>query len=129
MALMVARGVVLLAGVSLGVFVCVGMVSPAGALRVVEQTMAASWGIVLAAGIRLALGLAMLVSAPVSPYPQAFTVVGWIAVVAAIVGVMLGRRRLQRFTQWWIDRFRPLTTRVWLGIAFVFAAFLINGVI
>ena len=129
MALMAARGVVLLAGFSLGVFVCIGMVSPARVLRFVEQTMAASWGIVFAVGIRLVLGIALLVAAPASPYPAAFTVVGWIAIAAAVVGALLGRQRLQRFAQWWIDHFGPKATRAWLVLALGFAAFLIYGVV
>ena len=129
MTLTIARGIVLLAGVSLGGFVLLGMISPARVLRFVEQTMAAAWGIVFAVGIRLVLGVALLVAAPAAPYPLAFTVVGWIAIVAAVVGAALGRRRLQRFAQWWIDRFTPAATRVWLVIAAAFAAFLIYGVI
>lgn len=129
MTLTIARGIVLLAGVWLGVFVVLGMMSPARLLRFVEQMMAAAWGIVFAVGIRLALGVAMLIAAPAAPYPLAFTVVGWIAIAAAIVGAALGRRRLQRFAQWWIDRFTPAGTRAWLVIALAFAAFLIYGVI
>jgi hypothetical protein len=127
MALMLARSVIVLAGVSLVVFVCIGLVSPARVLRFVEQTMAASWGIVFAVGIRLVLGIALLVAAPASPYPLAFTVVGWIAITAAVGGALLGRRRLQRFTQWWIDHFGPAGTRAWLAIALAFAAFLVYG--
>jgi hypothetical protein len=129
MTLTIARGIVLLAGVSLGALVLFGMIWPARMLRFVEQTLAAAWGIVFAVGIRLALGLALLVAAPVARYPLAFTVVAWIAIAAAVVGAALGRRRLQRFAQWWIDRFSPAGTRAWLIIALAFAAFLIYGVV
>ena len=129
MTLTIARGVVLLAGVSLGAFVIFGMLFPVRLLHVIEQLMAAAWGIVFAVGIRLALGLALLVAAPAARYPLAFTVVGWIAIAAAVAGAGLGRRRLQRFTQWWIDRFARTGIRAWLIIALAFAAFLIYGVI
>jgi len=129
MTVTIARGVVLLAGVSLGVFVIFGMLYPARLLQVVEQTLAAAWGIVLAVGIRLVLGAALLVAAPAAPYPLAFTVVGWIAIAAAVIGAGLGRQRLQRFAQWWIDRFSPAGIRAWLIIALAFVVFLIYGAI
>ncbi len=124
-----ARILILVAGAALSVLVCIGIVSPAQVLSFVGRTMASPWGIVLAVGIRLVLGVAMLVAAPASPYPLAFTVVGWIAIAAAVVGLLLGRQRLQRFAQWWIDRFGPVGTRAWLVIALAFAAFLVYGVV
>lgn len=127
MLLTMARIVILVAGAALAVFVCIGIVSPARVLSFVGSTMASPWGIVFAVGIRLVLGVALLVAAPASPYPLAFTIVGWIAIAAAVVGLLLGRQRLQRFAQWWIDRFSPAGTRAWLVIALAFAAFLIYG--
>jgi len=129
MTLMIARGAVWLAGVSLGAFVIFGMLFPVRLLQVVERMMAATWGIVFAVGIRLVLGLALLVAAPAAPYPLAFTVVGWIALTAAVIGAAMGRQRLQRFAQWWIDRFSPAGIRAWLIIALAFAVFLIYGAI
>jgi hypothetical protein len=126
--LTMARILILVAGATLAVFVCIGIVSPARVLSFVGSTMASPWGMVFAVSIRLALGVAMLVAAPASPYPLAFTIVGWIAIAAAVAGLLLGQQGLQRFTQWWIDRFGPAGTRVWLTIALAFAVFLIYGV-
>lgn len=122
-----ALAVVQIAGAALCLFAFWGMLAPKQLLRFVRRTMAASWGIYFAVAVRLALGIALIVGAPESRYPIPFAVIGWIAIVAAMSAILIGRARLERFVEWWIRRFTPFIVRLWLLIALAFAAFLIYG--
>jgi hypothetical protein len=115
-------------GAMLCVFAGWGVVAPTKILDFTKRTMDAVGGIYLAVGMRVVMGLALLTVAPVSRFPTALYVIGWIALIAAVVAVCLGRRRLQAFIDWWIERFTPALVRVWIGLAFAFGAFLIYAV-
>ena len=109
-----SRLVIWLAASSLCVFAVWGVSAPHNAIGWVKRTMDADWGIWFAVGIRLLLGMALIVSAPFSRFPITFQFVGWIAIIAAVSAVFIGRRRLQRFTDWWIARFSSLGIRLWV---------------
>jgi len=91
--------------------------------------MAADWGIYFAVIVRLMLGVALIVAAPESLYPMAFLIVGWIAIVAAAAVAFIGRERLRRITDWFLERFTPPIIRLWLLIAMAFGGFLVYGVL
>ena len=90
--------------------------------------MDADWGIYFAVLVRLALGAALIVSAPDSRFPLVFLTLGWVAIAAAIAAALLGRVRLRRFVNWWVEWFSPSTARLWLLFAIAFGAFIIYGV-
>lgn len=123
----VASLIVLLVAFSLCLFAVWGFVAPAKAMRWVKVSMDADWGIWFAVGIRLVLGIALIISAPQSDFPVTFQIIGWIAIAAAIGGIMLGRERLRRFTDWWLAQFAPWATRLWLLVALAFGGFLVYG--
>ena len=127
--LIFARAVVLIAATALAGFAVMGLFSPRGLAKAVRRIMDADRGVYVAVGLRLVLGVAMLASATSSRYPTAFTIVGWIAIVAAVAGLFLGRQRLKAITEWWLAKFTPLTMRAWLIVALAFAAFLAFGVV
>ena len=123
----ISSAVVLLAGISLCAFAIWGFVAPGKAMEWIKGTMDADWGIWFAVGIRVVLGFALIFSAAESRFPQTFEIIGWIAIVAAVAGVLLGRQRLQRFTNWWIERFSAWSIRLWVLIALAFGVFLVYG--
>jgi hypothetical protein len=114
--------------VSLCLFAAWGLYTPRGLLRVVKAALDADWGIYVAVGIRLLLGGALIVVAPGSKFPTVFLIVGWVAVVAAVTAVLIGRKGLRRFANWWIERFQPAGIRLWVLIALAFGGFLIYGI-
>lgn len=123
----ISNAVVLLAGISLCAFAVWGFVAPRKAMAWVKATMHAAWGIWFAVVIRVVLGIALIAYAPSSRFPMIFEIVGWISLIAAVVAVLLGRDRLQKFVDWWLERFAPRVIRLWLLIALAFGGFLVYG--
>ena len=119
---------VLLAGISLCMFSVWGFFAPERLSQLVKTTIAADWGIYFAVIVRLMLGVALIVAAPESLFPMAFLIVGWIAIVAAAAAAFIGRERLRRIMDWFLERFTPSIIRLWLLIGMAFGGFLIYGV-
>jgi len=117
-----------LLGVSLCAFGVWGFFAPQNLLQTVNGVMDAQWGIYFAVVIRLLLGFALLVAAPTSRFPSVLLIVAWIAIVAAVSVVLMGRERLRKFVDWWLARFTPAVIRVWLLFALAFGGFLVYGV-
>ena len=128
MGVSVSQVVVLLAGASLCVFAAWGLYAPKRLLQWVKGVMDADWGIYFAVLVRLALGLALIISAPASRFPSVFLILGWVAIAAGVAAAFLGRDRLRRFVNWWVERFSPPTIRLWVLFAMAFGGFLIYGV-
>ena len=124
----VSEILVLVAGVSLCLFAAWGIYAPLKLLQSVKGVMDEDWGIYVAVLVRLALGLALILSAPESRFPSAFLVLGWVAIAAGVAAAFLGRERLRRFIDWWVERFSPATIRLWVLFAMAFGGFLIYGV-
>jgi hypothetical protein len=87
------------------------------------------WGIYLAVIVRLVLGLALILSASDSRFPSVFLILGWIAIVAGVAAAFLGRERLRRFVNWWVERFSPSGIRLWVLFAMAFGGFLVYGIL
>ena len=62
----------------------------------------ATW--VLAVILRLAVGTLLLVVAGSLKYPDVMTILGWVAIVAAVVLLLLGPDRLKTLVDWWLSR-------------------------
>ena len=124
----ISQILVLAMGALLCLFAVAGVIAPAKLLDFTKRMMDADWGIYVAVGMRIVMGVAMITVAPVSRFPSAVYAIGWIALIAALVGACVGRRRLQVFVDWWIDRFSPALVRLWISLAFGFGGFLIYAV-
>ena len=72
-----------------------GVLSPRVIMRMVSDIMDGTGGIVIAVGVRIVLGIVLLVAAAGSRHPLAFEVLGWIAIIAAVAIVIMGRTRLK----------------------------------
>jgi len=123
----VSQIVVLIAGVSLCLFAVWGLYAPLKLMYSVKAVMDADWGIYFAVLLRVALGVALVLSASDSRFPSVFTILGWVAIVAGLVAAILGRARLRRFVNWWVDRFSPSSIRLWVVFALAFGVTLIYG--
>jgi len=127
--LIAASQIVVLA---LGVIVCAlsvwGTVAPDKLWKLVNGAMEKDWGIYMAVVARLLLGAALIVIAPDSRFSLTFEILGWLAIVAAVIILFAGRDRLRRFVAWFGQSSQAMI-RVWLLFGTAFGAFLIYGVV
>jgi hypothetical protein len=116
---------------ALGVAVCAmslwGLFAPVKMMKLVSGIIVKDWGIHFAVIVRLLLGAALIIAAPASRFPEIFQFLGWLAVIAAIAIVFMGRERMRRFVGWF-DRLSPAMIRTWLLFGIAFGALLIYGV-
>jgi hypothetical protein len=114
-----------------GVVVCGlslwGSFAPDKMMKLVYGVLDKDWGIHLAVIVRLLLGTALINAASGSRFPRLFEILGWIAVIAAVGIVLMGRARLRRFVGWF-QRLSPAMIRTWLLFGIAFGVFLVYGV-
>lgn len=115
-----------------GVLVCVlsawGIVVPGKMMKFVYGAAEKDWGIHLAVVLRLILGAALVIVAPESRFPLVFEILGWIAIIAAVGLVFMGRARLRNLVAWFQRMPQPLI-RTWLLFGAAFGALLLYGVV
>ncbi|NNF48433.1 MAG: hypothetical protein HKO69_11190 [Woeseiaceae bacterium] len=80
-----------------------GLASPAR-FRCLFAVMSPQTRYVMAVVIRLAMGALLWVLADDLRHPHVMRILAVIAVVAAVVILVLGRPRLDRFVDWWLAR-------------------------
>lgn len=120
--------IVVLFGAAIAVLGLVGLVYPRALVHFIESFWQSPRGIYLAIGIRIILGLVLIMSAWEARYPLAFQVLGVITLVAAAAGAVLGVSRLQKFIAWWLAK--PLSfVRAWAFIAIGLGLFLIFNIL
>ena len=74
--------------------------------------------------IRVLFGALLLSEAANLKFPLAMKVIGAISILAAVVLLLIGQERMDRFIDWWM-RMSDNLLRFWSIFAFVFGAFLI----
>ena len=104
-----------------------GLVSPAWAARLVRAWRAPAH-IYLAAAIRLALGVFLLVAASSCRFPLFVQIIGAVAILAALSLPFLGIARVQALIDWW-SRQPAAFVRGWCLLAVAFGALLIFAAI
>lgn len=114
-----------------GVVICPvslwGFVAPEKLWKLINGVMEKDWAIHVAVIMRLLLGAALIIAAPQSRFPGVMEVLGWIAIVAAIAILFMGRDRMKKFIAWF-QRMTNTMVRVWLVFGFAFGAFLVYAV-
>ncbi len=117
---------------ALGIAVCVlsawGMYATDKIWSLVNGAMEKDWVIYVAVIARLLLGAALIIVAPQSRFPLAFEILGWFAIVAAVLILIIGRDKLRRFVAWF-QRFSQAMIRAWLLFGIAFGAFIIYGIL
>ena len=122
------RWIVIAVGLAAIGFAGIGLVRPPRLLGVVRDLWLKPGALYLAVAIRVALGVALIMVAPTSRFPDVFYVLGLVILTAAIIGLVLGTARLGRFIEWWLARPEPFI-RTWSALAIGFGVFLIYGVV
>lgn len=123
-----ARILVLLLGLAICAGSIWGSVLPPRLIGIVRSVAERRWGIYFAAVIRILLGGALILVAPVSRFPLAIAVLGWVALAAGVGILLIGRARLIAFIAWF-ERLPPILWRIGLVFGLAFGAFLIYGVL
>lgn len=75
---------------------------------------------------RVVLGLLLIGAASDARYPLVFQVLGWLAIIAAMLLPILGKQRVGQLIAWLDERPEALM-RLWLLFGLGFAEFLIHG--
>jgi len=125
----ISQIIVLVFGIIMLVLSGWGILAPNKLMTLVTATMDRDWGIYVAVGVRLVLGAALIGAASGSNFPAAFHVIGWIAIISAVVVAAIGRKRLRDFIGWWSERFSAPILRLWMLFGLAFGVFLVYGVL
>jgi hypothetical protein len=127
MLLTASQFIVLALGALVAALCLWGILAPDKIMALVHGAMEKDWGFHVAVLARLLLGAALIIAAPESRFPVIFEILGWIAVLAAVAILLMGRERLRKFVAWF-QKFSQLMIRVWLLFGIAFGAFLVYGV-
>ena len=113
---------------SLSVVVLGGLciVSPMMLLVIVRKFESPA-GIYAVVALRIMLGVALFLSAPISRVQEVVRILGITIFVMGIITPLFGIERFRRLLNWWSER-RPLFMRVWAGFALGFGLFLAYAV-
>jgi hypothetical protein len=111
------RTLAVLLGLAIAVLCGASFVAP-GVLLGIAHQLASSTGLLVAAAIRIGVGLLLLGVAERSRSPTGLRVLGGITLVAGLVTPLIGADRAQAFVEWWSHR-GLLALRLWaaLGVA------------
>jgi hypothetical protein len=116
-------------GVVIAVIGLLGAVWPERCTRLVAK--AAKWKTTwyLAIGIRVAIGLLLLIAAGADDfhYANVFRILGALAMVGAVAVALMGQERLQQLIAWWEKR-SPTLLRAGLVMTLLFGLFLVFAI-
>ena len=114
-------------GIVIAVLSIWGIVVPERLIGMVTGVMARPSGMRVAVGARFLLGFALLVAASESMFPTVFSVLGWVAIAAAIALPVLGRKYIGGLLGK-VETWPQLFMRVWLLVGVAFGGFLLYAV-
>ena len=103
-----------------------GIVSPMMLLVIVRKFESPA-GIYAVAALRIMLGVALFLSAPISRVQEVVRILGIAIFVMGIITPLFGIERFRRLLNWWSER-GPVFMRVWAGFALGFGLFLAYAV-
>ena len=124
----IITGVLSLFGILICLGSAIGFASPKRLSEWVIALWGRAWAFPLAIGVRLVLGVLLISGAPQTKYPQVFQILGFLAIIGAMVILIAGRKRIGRLLVWW-KRFPPLILRLLMGVGIAFGGFILYGVI
>ena len=82
---------------------------------------------VLGVGIRIVLGVSLLLIAEDSAFPSAFEILGWVAIVVAVALPCIGRARIEALIDW-METLPLIAIRLWVVVGVALGGFLLFGV-
>jgi hypothetical protein len=107
---------------------CVILVNPAAVYDLLRRYKGSVGLYAVAIIVRIVLGIALLVVAPLSKFPLVLQAVGWLAIVAAVVFLAMGRPRFNKIIEWALDLSLHLGRLSGL-FALLFGVFLVYAVL
>lgn len=76
------------------------VINPEIIFKVLRNSSQQLWLHISAVGVRLLLGVLLIYQADDSKLPLTMTIIGWIAVIAALVFTVMGRKNFQNLVLW-----------------------------
>ncbi len=101
-----------------------GVILPAQLLHAVKAAWQYRAALFVAVVVRFTVGVLLVLAAPHSRFPLAFEILGWVAIVAALLIPFVGRDRIGRLLDWWSRR-SSLGIRLWSLAGLAFGCFLV----
>ena len=92
--------------------------------KVLRENSDSLWLHTGAVVVRLLLGALLIYQASVSKFPLTIEVIGWVAIFAAIVLTVIGRKNFKHLISWVFSLVKPLG-RIGGFLAFGFGSFLV----
>lgn len=78
--------------------------------KVLRENADKPWLHIAAVLVRLLLGSLLLFQASISKLPVTMEIIGWLAIFAAIVLMVIGRNNFKRLITWVFSLFKPFST-------------------
>lgn len=104
-----------------------GMLKPTLLIGLTRSFWSSSKSLYYAIGIRLTLGIILILVGPNSRFPSVIQLIGVIAIVGAIAIPLIGAERIQSIISWWL-RQPTWFIRMWSVVVIIFGGFLIFSV-
>ena len=111
-----------------GLLCVYGIIFPKQLIKMVTSFWKVKIALYLTVTIRLILGYLLIVAAPGSAYPAVFTFIGYFKIIAAIILIFIGHKKIGQLLVWfktWPD----IGIRAWMIFGIVFCAFIIEALI
>lgn len=105
----------------------VGVMSPQQLLALVTRVQS-QMGLYVIAGVRLLLGVALLLTASSSRAPLYLQVLGGVSILSGLVTPFFGVRRFEAILDWWRRR-APWVVRLWSVLVLFLGASLVWAVL
>jgi hypothetical protein len=110
------------------ILLCIwGILIPKALMGWVMQFWRKPSGIYLAVAVRIGLGILFVLVADQTRFPGVFDFLGYFMIIAAVMISLIGRKRLDNFMQWWLEK-PPLFIRTWLVFGLFFGVFIYYAV-
>jgi len=117
------KTIALIINIFLAILGALGSVSP-GRLFLLAREFQNMTAILVAAGLRMLLGTALLSSAPDSRMPRTLRFSGVLSLLTGIASPFIGVGGFRRILKWWHE-LGPSFIRVWAGSILAFGLFMI----
>lgn len=101
----------------------IGLIRPEALIGIARHFQTPA-GLYAAAGLRILLGIALLLAAPTSRAPGVIRVLGAFVLVAGFVTPFVGAERARAIVDWWSEQ-GGFVMRAWAGFALAIGCFLL----
>ena len=105
-----------------------GVLQPAPLLGLVDRVWTNRKGIFVAVSLRLFFGIALILVAAETRYPQFIQALGVLVIVAALAAPLFGTTRIQAAVIWW-KSLPTYVVRIWAALAALFGGFVLYAVV